>query len=517
MTVSYILAPNGRWSARTATGLPAAGAYLSTYQNMTQDFKDTYADPAGLVVNDNPIQLDSAGQANIYWADDEYYTIVLRDPDSGQVIYSQDNYPAVGGGGGGGDIIINQSDPNVVRNAQFSRWKESSHTDMGEPIVPGYSPVFTSLGTDEKICDDWYFSRNNTNSTVEISQGTFTIGQTDVPFNPIYYLHYNCSNTGAGGETFKRIHQRYHSVYTFSDSTISFGFWARSATESEVTVSIGQNFGSGGSPSGPVITEILTAELTADWQQFTATINLPSVVDKIIGTNKDDRISLIFDLPLNTLATVDMANIQLHESPTLPVFPYLTIDDQFHRLDSIVLYNTFYTGDFKFSIRSDAGDGWVVCNDGTIGSAFSGATRTGVDTLPLYCLIWTDISATYTPIYTSGGVLATRGANAMADFNAGKRLSLTKQLGRVLAGQDTGTSAGQYLGETTHQLTVPELPTITLNYIRTDVVSSGSPGTGATSSNLHLVQSTQATSSIGNNVAHNNMQPTTYMWCHIKL
>ena len=71
--------------------------------------------------------------------------------------------------------------------------------------------------------------------------------------------------------------------------------------------------------------------------------------------------------------------------------------------------------------------GWVLLDDGTIGSSSSGASnRANADTEDLYTQIWNGVSDTYAPV-SSG-----RGASAAADFAANKTIQLGKFAGRAL-------------------------------------------------------------------------------------
>lgn len=103
-------------------------------------------------------------------------------------------------------------------------------------------------------------------------------------------------------------------------------------------------------------------------------------------------------------------------------------------------------GDVKATFKSVADPGWVLMNDGSIGSASSGATtRANADTLAVYTVLWNSVSDTWAPV--AGG----RGASAAADFAANKAMTLPKVLGRALAsaGAGAGLSArvlGQSLG-----------------------------------------------------------------------
>ncbi len=90
--------------------------------------------------------------------------------------------------------------------------------------------------------------------------------------------------------------------------------------------------------------------------------------------------------------------------------------------------------------------GYVWASGKTIGNASSNATeRANADTLDLYTLFWNAYSDSVLPIYTSAGVLSTRGANAAADWAANKAIAVIDKRGRVSAGKDNlgGTAANR--------------------------------------------------------------------------
>ncbi len=130
----------------------------------------------------------------------------------------------------------------------------------------------------------------------------------------------------------------------------------------------------------------------------------------------------------------------------------------------------FETGDVKYTFKTTAAAGWVlVAAGGTIGNAASGATiRANADVSDLYVLIWDAVSDANAPV-TSG-----RGANGLADFNAGKPMTIPQLVGRAPVGAGaaaTGTSArtlGQKYGAETATLVTGNLPA----YTPTGLVSS---------------------------------------------
>lgn len=231
--------------------------------------------------------------------------------------------------------------------------------------------------------------------------------------------------------------------------------------------------------------------------------------------------------------------------------------------------NPWTTGDVKLTLKTTADTGWVMFDDGTIGSATSGATtRANADTVDLYTLLWNNVSDTYAPVTTG------RGANAAADFAANKAIGLTKVLGRALgiAGAGSGLTSralGLTTGVETHALTEAELPSHTHNAAAHthsfSATSSGvsadhshsagtysagvtNPGSGignvsavgdsaaataspavtgtsggASADHTHTVSGTSgsggaaATSAVGSGTAHQNMPPISFFNAMIKL
>lgn len=204
----------------------------------------------------------------------------------------------------------------------------------------------------------------------------------------------------------------------------------------------------------------------------------------------------------------------------------------------------FSTGDGKITLKTVADTGWILCDDGTFGSATSGSSnRANADTQALFTLFFNNISDTAAPLLTSGGGATTRAAqtNASSAWAANCRMTLTKQLGRAIAVAGTGAGLtarplGSSLGEEAHPLTTAELAAHTHANSLTDpghthtiaVNTSGNGSTSVTqgqtggSSVPGGISTTQTGISItnasaGSGNAHNNMQPTTFWNVMIKL
>jgi len=117
-------------------------------------------------------------------------------------------------------------------------------------------------------------------ATMATTQESFTIGQTDVPGEPEYYLQIDT----ATGNNNARLEQRVEDVRTGAGQSITVSFWAKGTnpTGGEFSVGFQQNFGSGGSTAVDTFATAFT--VTSSWQKFTRTVTLPSISGKTIGT-----------------------------------------------------------------------------------------------------------------------------------------------------------------------------------------------------------------------------------------
>lgn len=457
MATDFILAPNARWQGRDQTGQPVQDGKLYTYLNQTTTPKATYQDYQGLQPNTNPVILDGKGEANIYWAVDDLYTIKLYTADD-QEVYTQDNYPVVGTNT---TRVVSESESNIVRNNQFSNWYYGTN----------FSPVsgVGSAANQDYICDDWYYSRVGTGYTVNITQQTFAIDQTEVPGNPLYYFRYQATSAPSG-ETNNRLWQTYKSVQTLAGQEVTVALRAKSPTASTINVYLVQNFGSGGAPSAEVATLVGQFDLTTSWELYQGTITIPTLAGKTLGSNGDDYLSLRCNYPNDVVATVDVTNFQFQTGASLSSFPFQSQETQFQELVNRIQDGVASTGDVKPTFKTVASPGWLLCNDTTIGNTGSGATTVGFYTKALYTLLWNNISTIWAPIYDSAGLLTTRGASAEADFNALKRLLLTHMVGRVISAAGQGSFSQPFTADPATDFIIPTTTVNNLFYIVNPVV-----------------------------------------------
>lgn len=121
-----------------------------------------------------------------------------------------------------------------------------------------------------------------------------------------------------------------------------------------------------------------------------------------------------------------------------------TFNQLFSAIQSMVI-NAVPTGTVTHHLGSTAPTGWVIRDGKTIGSATSGATgRANADTLALFTKLWTEMDNTVDGgafhIQDSSGTPTGRGASALADFNANKRMPLPDDRGRHDQGLNTSGS-----------------------------------------------------------------------------
>lgn len=180
---------------------------------------------------------------------------------------------------------------NKIINGNFDFWQRGTSSSS-----VGYQTT-----------DRFRYSDNGTSITITQSQQTFTVGQTDVPGEPTYF--YRVAKTVAGNSgTFTAIEQGIEDVRTFAGQTATISFYAKTTSGTvSCSVYLAQYFGSGGSSN--VNTSSTAITLTTTWQKFTATVSVPSISGKTIGSGNAVFFTLL--LPNNSTFTVDLSQVQV--------------------------------------------------------------------------------------------------------------------------------------------------------------------------------------------------------------
>src|SRR5471030_88383 len=184
---------------------------------------------------------------------------------------------------------------NLLINGNFDIWQRGA-VNVG-PSIGAYV-------ADRFRCD-W-----NGNDGVNISRQNFALGQIEVPNEPRYFMRWQQITAGAGSSVHK-ISQAIESVRTLAGKTATLTFWAKADTACQINVTVSQYFGTGG--SGAAVTPIGSFQLKTTWSRYSATVQLPSLAGRTLGGTGNDYLRLSFDLPMNVLQVIDLAQIQLEE------------------------------------------------------------------------------------------------------------------------------------------------------------------------------------------------------------
>ena len=188
----------------------------------------------------------------------------------------------------------------------------------------------TSFTGSEYSADRWASGR--VGSTHTVTRQPFTLGQTDVPNNPFYYVRTVVSSVaGAGNNDY--LAQLIEGVRTFAGQQVSISFWAKADATKNISVELTQSFGTGGSPSAAVnAIGVTKVSIGTAWQKVTVTANVPSISGKTLGTDGNDYLGLLiwfdagsnFDARTNTLGqqsgTFEIAQVQVEPGPVATPF-----------------------------------------------------------------------------------------------------------------------------------------------------------------------------------------------------
>ncbi len=187
---------------------------------------------------------------------------------------------------------------NKIINGNFDIWQRG--TSFATPANNSYN------------ADRWRVQYDGTIGTFTVSRQAFTLGQTDVPGEPQYYLRWDHTAAGSGS-TLRRLAHRIEGVRTFAGQTMTVSFYLKCDAARTVASLFVQRMGSGGSPSADVTSSSSNHSCTTSWTLFSHTLTLGSLSAKTLGTNDDDNLELIFELPLNVVMTIDVSQVQVEK------------------------------------------------------------------------------------------------------------------------------------------------------------------------------------------------------------
>jgi hypothetical protein len=197
---------------------------------------------------------------------------------------------------------------NKIINGAFDVWQR------------GTSISLTS-GNSVYFADRFYGSCNFSAGTASFSQQTFTAGAAPVAgYEGQYFARLTCGSTSTHFSTYQKIED----VRTFAGTTATYSFWAKASTNVTVALYGVQNFGSGGSANVDVTISPSTAALTTSWQRFTATVTVPSISGKTIGTGSNLTIGYYYSSGTINSATIDLWGVQMEAGSVATAFQTAT-------------------------------------------------------------------------------------------------------------------------------------------------------------------------------------------------
>lgn len=196
---------------------------------------------------------------------------------------------------------------NYIINGNFDIWQRGTS--------------FTATGY---TADRWYGIVSGTGTTT-ISQQSFTLGQTDVPNEPKYYLRIAKSSGATSGDY---LSSKNESVRTFAGQTTVISFYAKASAATTLTPTIRQNFGTGGSPSSVNDSVKSDISVTTSWQKFTITHTFDSISSKTLGTDGNDHIELFFNIQNGAGDSVDFAQFQWEKGSVATDFEVRPIGEE---------------------------------------------------------------------------------------------------------------------------------------------------------------------------------------------
>lgn len=188
-------------------------------------------------------------------------------------------------------------------NGRFDFWPDT--TSVTAANIIGVVHALVALGT---------------SGAATVNQQTFTMGQTAVPGEPVFYLRWNHTTAATAGTP--EFHSKIEDVRTFQGQKVCVQGYYRSTAPS-VNVGFAQNYGTGGSPTATVNTSaigqtgILPSTVdsagTAQWRPFSVWINVPLLGASTIGTTVGTSyVAIRYLLPLNVLFVFELADCMIH-------------------------------------------------------------------------------------------------------------------------------------------------------------------------------------------------------------
>jgi hypothetical protein len=185
----------------------------------------------------------------------------------------------------------------------FEYWDGSAFTSLvsssgaaTNAIINGAFEInqrnFTSNTTNGYGFDRWVNFASG--GTVTQSSQAFTLGAAPITGFESTNFYRNLVSGQSASNHLSVLIQPIESVRSFAGQTITVSFYAKAGSGTpKIGIELSQEFGTGGSPSSIVSTSTTAPTISTSWVRYSATVNVPSISGKTIGTNGDDSLKLI--------------------------------------------------------------------------------------------------------------------------------------------------------------------------------------------------------------------------------
>lgn len=177
---------------------------------------------------------------------------------------------------------IGTSFRNHIINGNFDMWQRgTSFTD---------TDFFYSA-------DRWKHYVDLNGTTMTVSQQSFTIGQTDVPGEPTYYLRCNISAVGGLSDDQAQVYQAIEYIRLSAGKIMTVSFYAKADSTKTIAVQFYQKYGS---TDGFNLTETPTQiTLSTSWTKYEITMPISSISGHTID-EYDNYYGVVFFLSAGT-------------------------------------------------------------------------------------------------------------------------------------------------------------------------------------------------------------------------
>ena len=216
-----------------------------------------------------------------------------------------------------GDLIVGTGSAtfdNLAAGANGETLVADSSTSTGLRYTGNYAAGKNAIINGDFFINQRAFTSNTTTDLYNFDRWQTVNADGTVTCTPQTFTPGTAPVAGYEGKNFLRIvttgqtltsaranfAQKIESVRTFAGQTVTVSFWAKANSGTPaISVEAFQNFGSGGSPSASVSGSVASGTvakktISTSWARYSATLTIPSISGKTLGTTNDGFLSMNF-------------------------------------------------------------------------------------------------------------------------------------------------------------------------------------------------------------------------------